>query len=74
MVQELHLQEIQEVFEKLPIVNFSTPDSKIKSEEIRMINFSLFQTFISKMMNSAYYKGRQDALTSFEEAVETTFK
>jgi hypothetical protein len=74
MLQENYTEQIKDVFEKLPIVNFGSEISRTKSGEIRMINLSLFESFVSKMVTSAYYQGSEDAMKSFEEAVETTFK
>ena len=65
-----HKQELQDLFEKLPVAYGNTD----RKSDIRLINYSLFESIVGQMMDKAYYHGQISAVEDVEEIIETTFK
>lgn len=75
MLQEQFYDEkLRELFDQLPSVNITTTNTSLQGQEIKMINYGLFQAFISKMMASAYHDGKLEAVNNMEELLASSFK
>lgn len=64
-----HEEELKQLFTQLPSAKL-TGDA---SDEIRLINYSLLETIVSKMMNKAYYTGRTEGLESVQSLMDEVF-
>lgn len=74
MVTETHEQELQELFDKLPVVTFNGEPSLINGEPIKMITYSVLVAVTDAMMAKAYYYGKMNAIQNVEEMMISTFK
>ena len=69
-METINLQEeLQELFTQLPSAKLSGD----VNDEIRLINYSLLETIVSKMMSKAYYTGRTEGIESVEKAIDDVF-
>jgi hypothetical protein len=64
-----HQQELKKIFDQLPSARLYGDIN----EEIKLINFSLLESLINKMMAQAYYAGNNDGLNQLESMVNETF-
>ena len=70
MPTDPHKQELQDLFEKLP----KAYGNKESESDIRLINYSLFESIVGQMMDKAYYHGQISAVEDVEDIIQTTFK
>lgn len=64
-----HEQELKEIFDQLP-------EAKLYGDtecQVRLINYSLLETIVSKMMNKAYYYGRSEGIDAADAAIAQAF-
>ena len=65
-----HEQDVKDLYNRLPKA-YSGVSS---TDDIRLINYVLFESMIGQMMDKAYYYGQINAVESVENIIETTFK
>jgi len=74
MLQQQYQEHLKQLFDQLPSVKISTENTSLEGQEIKIITYSLFEIFVSKMMASAYYDGKIEAIDGLEQIMETSFK
>lgn len=70
MLTPTHQEELQDFFNQLPKV----PGRTDSGEDMRIINYSIFQTIITHMMNKAFYYGQIDGIENLEQTIESALK
>jgi len=69
-METINLQEeLQELFTQLPSARLNGD----VNNEIRLINYSLLETIVKKMMSKAYYTGKTEALENVEKEINDVF-
>jgi len=64
-----HEQDLKDIFNQLPSAHLSGD----ANDEVRLINFSLLESIVGKMMDKAYYHGRNEGFDVAETAVNKVF-
>ena len=68
-LQNPHEEELLKIFEQLPSAHLSGDEAN----EVRLVNFPLLKTIVEKMMDKAYYYGKEDGLNKLQTMIENTF-
>lgn len=74
MSTETHEQELQDIFDKLPVVTFNGEPSQVNGETVKMITYPLLVKISESMMSKAYYYGQMNAIEDVENIMVSTFK
>jgi len=61
-------EELKELFSQLPSARIIKND-----DELKLVNYTILEAIVSKMMNKAYYKGREESLDKMESMVNNIF-
>jgi hypothetical protein len=64
-----HKEELKQLFTQLPSARL-TGDT---GDEVKLINYSILETIVSKMMNKAYYTGKAEGLDSLQSLMDEVF-
>lgn len=74
MNAETHEEELQELFDRLPVVTFSGEPSLVNGEPVKMITYPLLVAICESMMSKAYHYGKINAIEDVQEFMVSTFK
>lgn len=74
MNAETHEQELQELFDRLPVVTFNGEPSLINGEPVKMITYPLLVGIAQSMMSKAYQYGKINAIEDVQDFMLSTFK
>jgi hypothetical protein len=74
MVQEKHEEELQGLFNKLPVVTFNGSPTEINGETVKMITYPILVAISESLMAKAYHHGQMNAIEDVEKAMLSSFK